>query len=139
MRAYAELYDAGYVHSFEVWDKDGELVGGGYGVALGGVFVIEFAILARVEHLEDRLLGAQLASREMGLPHERQQAATPSLQMGFRVIPRGDICATSPCAWHAKASRVGGRSRPAPSSSPIGTPIRIDGARADALEPARHD
>jgi len=38
MRAYADMYDAGYVHSFEVWDQAGELVGGGYGVAIGGAF-----------------------------------------------------------------------------------------------------
>jgi leucyl/phenylalanyl-tRNA---protein transferase len=29
MRAYARLHDAGYVHSFEVWDRSGELIGGG--------------------------------------------------------------------------------------------------------------
>lgn len=38
MRAYAALFDAGYVHSFEVWNAEGKLVGGGYGVALGQVF-----------------------------------------------------------------------------------------------------
>src|SRR4029079_7889813 len=38
MRAYAELFDAGYVHSYEVWNKDGELVAGGYGVATGAAF-----------------------------------------------------------------------------------------------------
>ena len=41
MRAYARLFDEGHVHSFEVWNADGELVGGGYGVAVGRVFVIE--------------------------------------------------------------------------------------------------
>ena len=41
MRAYAELYDAGFVHSFEVWDEQNALVGGGYGVALGRTFFTE--------------------------------------------------------------------------------------------------
>ena len=40
-RAYAALYDEGYVHSFEVWNTAGALVGGGYGVALGRIFFTE--------------------------------------------------------------------------------------------------
>ena len=36
-----KLFDAGYAHSFEVWNEAGELVGGGYGVAIGGVFTTE--------------------------------------------------------------------------------------------------
>ena len=41
VEAYADLHDAGYAHSIEVWhDEDSEavLAGGLYGVALGGVF-----------------------------------------------------------------------------------------------------
>ena len=41
MRVYAEAYDAGTAHSFEVWNKAGELVAGGYGVAIGGAFTAE--------------------------------------------------------------------------------------------------
>jgi len=41
MRAYADLFDAGYAHSFEVWNAAGALVGGGYGVAIGRVFFTE--------------------------------------------------------------------------------------------------
>ncbi|CAN5792262.1 leucyl/phenylalanyl-tRNA--protein transferase [soil metagenome] len=36
--AYLELHRLGFVHSFEVWDYEGALVGGLYGVALGGLF-----------------------------------------------------------------------------------------------------
>jgi len=36
-RAYTTLHRGGYAHSFEVWEDD-TLVGGLYGVALGGVF-----------------------------------------------------------------------------------------------------
>jgi leucyl/phenylalanyl-tRNA--protein transferase len=35
--AYRELHELGYAHSIEAW-KDGELVGGLYGVSLGGAF-----------------------------------------------------------------------------------------------------
>jgi leucyl/phenylalanyl-tRNA--protein transferase len=44
--AYGELHDLGFVHSAESW-LDGELVGGLYGVSLGGVFVGE-SMFARV-------------------------------------------------------------------------------------------
>lgn len=37
LRAYGELHRLGYAHSVEAW-RDGELVGGLYGVCLGGVF-----------------------------------------------------------------------------------------------------
>ena len=39
--AFAGLFDAGFAHSFDISMKSGERVGGGYGVAVGRVFVIE--------------------------------------------------------------------------------------------------
>jgi leucyl/phenylalanyl-tRNA--protein transferase len=41
MHVYAEAYDAGFAHSFEVWNKAGALVAGGYGMAIGGSFTAE--------------------------------------------------------------------------------------------------
>lgn len=41
MHLYAQLADAGHAHSFEVWDEAGELVGGGYGVGVGRIFITE--------------------------------------------------------------------------------------------------
>lgn len=38
---YAELHAAGIVHSVEAWDAEGRLVGGLYGVSLGGLFAGE--------------------------------------------------------------------------------------------------
>lgn len=40
-RAYRRLHVLGWAHSLEVWDADGELVGGLYGVQAGGVFTGE--------------------------------------------------------------------------------------------------
>ena len=91
MRAYAELYDAGYVHCFEVWNKDGKLVGGGYGVALGGVFVIEsqFSHESNTSKIGFSVLNWHLA--KWGFLMSDNKLPTPAvLQMGFRVIPRGD-------------------------------------------------
>jgi leucyl/phenylalanyl-tRNA--protein transferase len=39
--AYSRLHELGWAHSVEVWDEDGELVGGLYGVAIGGLFAGE--------------------------------------------------------------------------------------------------
>ena len=39
--AYTRLHELGWVHSIEVWDTDHDLVGGLYGVAIGGLFAGE--------------------------------------------------------------------------------------------------
>lgn len=39
--AYVELHRLGWAHSVEVWDADGALVGGLYGVSIGGLFAGE--------------------------------------------------------------------------------------------------
>lgn len=39
--AYVALHEAGHAHSVEVWDADGALAGGAYGVAAGQVFFTE--------------------------------------------------------------------------------------------------
>ena len=41
MRVYAQAFDAGHAHSFEVWNKAGELVAGGYGLGTGAAFTSE--------------------------------------------------------------------------------------------------
>lgn len=38
---YTHLHEIGWAHSIEVWDTDAELVGGLYGVSLGGLFAGE--------------------------------------------------------------------------------------------------
>ena len=67
---YGDLHDAGLAHSVEAWTADGEdrLVGGLYGVALGGAFFGEsmfhravdaskVCLVALVEHLRGRGFG----------------------------------------------------------------------------------
>lgn len=39
--AYTELHRLGWAHSVEVWDRDRNLVGGLYGVSIGGLFAGE--------------------------------------------------------------------------------------------------
>ncbi len=63
LKAYREFHRAGYAHSLEVWDGE-ELVGGLYGVYVGGVFCGEsmffkksnaskFALVQMVDFLKD--------------------------------------------------------------------------------------
>ena len=40
LEAYGRLHEQGYAHSVETW-QEGQLVGGLYGVALGGAFFAE--------------------------------------------------------------------------------------------------
>ena len=41
VEAFTRLYELGYAHSVEVWDVHGDLVGGLYGLEIGGIFVGE--------------------------------------------------------------------------------------------------
>jgi leucyl/phenylalanyl-tRNA--protein transferase len=89
MRAYAALYDAGHAHSFEVWNRDGALAGGGYGVAVGGVFFIEsqFSRETNSSKIGFSVLNWHLA--KWGFALSDNKLPTPAvLQMGFRTIPR---------------------------------------------------
>jgi leucyl/phenylalanyl-tRNA--protein transferase len=74
VRGYARLHDLGWAHSVETW-RDGELVGGLYGVAIGGLFagesmfsraadaskvaLVHLVGLLRDEHADRRLLDTQ--------------------------------------------------------------------------------
>ncbi len=91
MRAYAELHDLGVAHSFEVWNEKGELVGGGYGVALGGAFFIEsqFSHATNTSKLGFSVLNFHLARWGFALADNKWPTAA-ILQMGFRDIPRRD-------------------------------------------------
>lgn len=77
-RAYCGLHEAGYAHSIEVFDLQENLVGGLYGVALGGAFFGEsmfssasdaskVALVALVHLLRAR--GAELIDCQVENPH----------------------------------------------------------------------
>ena len=91
MRAYADLFDAGYAHSFEVWNKAGELVGGGYGVAVGASFSGEsqFSLENNTSKIGLTALNYHLA--RWGYHFDDGKINTPTTHaMGFREIPRTD-------------------------------------------------
>jgi leucyl/phenylalanyl-tRNA--protein transferase len=78
--AYGRLHRMGWAHSDEAWTPEGELVGGLYGLALGGLFAGEsmfhhgvdaskVALVALVEKL--RADGAVLLDVQWATPHLR--------------------------------------------------------------------
>ncbi len=94
MRTYAALHDAGYCHSFEVWNPEGTLVGGGYGVALGRIFFTEsqFSHEDNTSKLGFNVLNWHL--NRWGYRLNDGKFPTPTiLDMGFRSIPRSDFLA----------------------------------------------
>jgi leucyl/phenylalanyl-tRNA--protein transferase len=94
MRAYSELFDAGYAHSFEVWNTSGELVGGGYGVATGGAFSGEsqFSLESDTSKLGLSVLNFHLARWGYHFADGKLMTSTMNA-MGFREIPRADYLA----------------------------------------------
>lgn len=100
MAAYAKLFDEGHVHSFEVWNSDGELAGGGYGVAVGRVFVIEsqFFRESNASKIGFAVLAWHLA--KWGFVLMDNKWLTPATERaGFKDIPRKDYLAQLPERW----------------------------------------
>lgn len=76
--AYVELHHLGWAHSVEAWAPDGELAGGLYGIAVGGLFagesmfhhrtdVSKVALVALVDRL--RAAGAGILDVQWLTPH----------------------------------------------------------------------
>ncbi len=92
MRAYADLFDAGYVHSFEVWNARGKLAGGGYGVAIGGMFSGESQFSIERDSSKIGLCTLNFHLARWGYHFEDGKILTPTTAaMGFRNIPRDDF------------------------------------------------
>ena len=92
MEAYWQAHKAGYAHSVEVWDEEGGLVGGLYGLAIGKVFFGESQFSA-VEHASKVALVAlhrQLAA--WGYHLRDGKWMTPHLaSFGFGAMPREEF------------------------------------------------
>ncbi len=77
--AYGRLHELGWAHSVETW-RDGRLVGGLYGVAIGGLFAGESmfhhetdaskaALVALVEGMRDEYVDHRLLDVQWATPH----------------------------------------------------------------------
>jgi leucyl/phenylalanyl-tRNA--protein transferase len=91
LEAYASLHAAGVAHSVETW-IDGELTGGLYGVALGGVFFGESMFSRATDASKIALvhLARQLERWNFGIV-DCQMATAHLASLGAREIPRKDF------------------------------------------------
>ncbi|MFL6571835.1 MAG: leucyl/phenylalanyl-tRNA--protein transferase [Burkholderiales bacterium] len=111
--AYLRLHGAGYAHSFETW-REGELVGGLYGVALGRMFYGESMFSHATDASKVALVGLVQVLRSRGFPLIDCQVHTPLLEsLGAREIPRREFLRAlaslvnypePPMKWNAKSS-----------------------------------
>jgi leucyl/phenylalanyl-tRNA--protein transferase len=88
--AYERLHALGWAHSVEVWDPDGALAGGLYGVESGGLFAAESKFHLRTDASKVALLALVERLREAGGQRLLDvQWTTPHLErLGARDIPR---------------------------------------------------
>lgn len=107
LNLYSELHYKGYAHSVECW-QDGELVGGLYGVAVGGAFFGESMFSRRTNaskvaliHLVARLIHGRyvLLDAQFSNPHLEQFGIEEIPRREFHVLLKdaltyaGDFCA----------------------------------------------
>lgn len=93
MRAYIRLHELGFAHSFEAW-RNGELLGGLYGISLGAAFFGEsmfsdasHASRAAFAHLCETAWAWDFHYIDGQLPNENLE------RLGARTIPRDDYLA----------------------------------------------
>lgn len=91
--AYADLHDRGVAHSMEAW-RAGELVGGLYGLALGGVFFGESMFSHESDASKVALVALVGLLRRMGIEMIDCQQETAHLStFGAKPIPRARFAA----------------------------------------------
>lgn len=109
---YRALHRQHYVHSVEAW-RDGELVGGLYGLALGRVFFGE-SMFARASDASKVALAALVGLAQ----HNRvplidcQQETAHLASLGARVIPRADFARSLRELIHSTAAPGGWNAGP---------------------------
>ncbi|MFK7976799.1 MAG: leucyl/phenylalanyl-tRNA--protein transferase [Halioglobus sp.] len=90
--AYTELHSLGYAHSIEVRDDSGTLVGGLYGVSLGGVFFGESMFSHRSDASKTALVALVHILKRGGFQMIDCQVASDHLiSLGARCISRLDF------------------------------------------------
>lgn len=90
-RAYRRLHRSGYAHSIEVW-HDTDLVGGLYGVSLGGMFFGESMFFRETDASKVALVHLVRHIERWGFSLLDCQVMNPHLQsLGAREIPRSEF------------------------------------------------
>jgi leucyl/phenylalanyl-tRNA--protein transferase len=91
IEAYVRLHELGYAHSIETWQNE-QLVGGLYGVAIGGAFFGEsmFSLVTDASKVALVLLIRQLRAWGFTL-FDCQQSSPHVMRFGAEEIPRRDF------------------------------------------------
>ncbi len=110
MEAYSALHEAGYAHSVEVWDEEGNLAGGLYGVATSGVFFTESQFARQRDASKVAFVTLNCHLEKWGYSLTDGKAMTAHLAtLGMREIPRKEFNAVlaahknpvqAPGSWH---------------------------------------
>ena len=92
MRAYWQAYKAGHAHSVEVWDEDGTLIGGAYGLAVGKVYFGEsqFCTVRDTSKLANAVLHRHLTAWGFKLCDAKWMTSHLA-SYGFRPMARDDF------------------------------------------------
>jgi leucyl/phenylalanyl-tRNA--protein transferase len=116
--AYVELHRRGHVHSVESW-RDGRLVGGLYGLAMGRVFFGEsmFAREADASKVALAHLVAHLARQGVPLIDCQQETAHLA-SLGARAIPRAQFAVRLRELIHSDAPPAGWQPGPSDGINP---------------------
>ena len=91
--AYTRLHEQGYAHSVETW-QEGKLVGGLYGVALGGVFFAESMFTRVPDASKVALVSLVRQLQAWGFRIiDCQQSSPHVMRLGAEEIPRREFLA----------------------------------------------
>lgn len=107
--AYTRLFELGWAHSVEAW-RDGELAGGLYGVAIGGVFAGEsmfhrvrdaskVALVGLVELLRDEYASTRLLDVQWTTPHLASLGVVTVPRLEYLDLVQKALRLPPPRAW----------------------------------------
>lgn len=92
IEAYEAMYEAGYAHSVEVWDRQGNLAGGLYGVAIGKAFITESMFASQPDASKAGFIVLSRHLQEWGfLLNDAKRDSGHLRRLGFRLIPRAEF------------------------------------------------
>jgi leucyl/phenylalanyl-tRNA---protein transferase len=92
--AYSRLHALGWAHSIEVFDREGQLAGGLYGIRIGGFFAGESMFHRQRDASKVALMGLAELMRESGMGLLDVQWQTEHLTtLGAIAVPRQDYLA----------------------------------------------
>lgn len=92
VEAFVAMHEAGHAHSVEVWDDDGNLAGGAYGVAVGKVFITESQFTRQRDASKVGFATLNCHLQKWGFVlNDGKQHTGHLAQAGFQLMPRSQF------------------------------------------------